>query len=89
MKHLKDLKTPTNQAANGLRLTGTLLMTVGAVALIADSANTHAGLDFYKQAKLHLVVVGAVVGSIGEGLWKMLIRNSDVTKRQFYFQDEE
>ncbi len=89
MKHLQGLKTSFNQVANGLRLIGMILMTAGAIGLVADSANIENGFDFYKQAMLHVVVAGVILGSVGEGLWKMLLRHSDVTKRQFYFYDEK
>lgn len=65
-----------------------IFMTAGAVGLVADSANTQDGWDFYKQAMLHLVVAGSILGFTGESLWKILLRNSDVTKRQFYFHDD-
>ncbi len=89
MKHLEDLATPINKFANSMQLVGAFLLTIAAVGLVADSANTEDGWDFFKSAMLHLAFAGLILGFIGNFLWKILLKNSDVTKRQFYFRDEE
>ena len=88
MKHLKDLETPVNKFANTTKLIGVFLMLSGAIGLISYSAGKPGTWDFFKSTMLHLTVVGAICTFLGERLWKILIKNSDVTKRQFYFYDE-
>lgn len=89
MKHLQDLATPINVFANSLRLIGLILLVVGGVALISYSSGKPKVWDVFTGVMLHMAVAGAIIASIGEALWKTLLRNSDVTKRKFYFYDEK
>lgn len=89
MKHLKDLKTPVNKFSNTLRLAGIFLLVVAGVGFISYRSDTGNFWDIYTLFLVTLSVAGTVMAFIGEALWNILRTNSDVTKRQFYFYDEE
>lgn len=89
MKHLQDLTTPVNKFANTIKLIGIFMMLGGGIALISYSSGQVEVWDLFRGTMLHLSIAGAICTFLGEMLWKILIKNSDVTKRQFYFYDEE
>jgi len=89
MKHLKDPKTPINKFANSLRVTGIVLLVVTSVGFISYRSETGHFWDVYTLFLLHLGVAGAILAFIGEALWKILLTNSDVSRRRFYFYGEE
>jgi hypothetical protein len=89
MKHLQDLATPVNKFANTTKLIGIFMMLGGGIALISYSSGQVEVWDLFRGTMLHLAIAGAICTFLGEMLWKILIKNSDVTKRQFYFYDEE
>lgn len=89
MKHLQNLATPVNKFANTVKLAGLFMMLGGGVAIISYSSGKTEIWDFFTGIMLHLVVAGGVCTFIGETLWKILLKNSDITKREFYFYDEE
>jgi hypothetical protein len=89
MKHLKDPNTPINKFANTLRLMGILLLVVSSIGFMAYRSETGNFWDVYTLFLLHLAVAGSILAFIGETLWKILIKNSEVSRRKFYFYDEE
>ncbi|UWR23459.1 hypothetical protein [Sulfitobacter sp. S190] len=89
MKHLKDPKTPVNKFANSLRVMGIVLLVVTSVGFISYRSETGNFWDVYTLFLLHLGVAGAILAIIGEALWKILLTNSDVSCRKFYFYGEE
>ena len=89
MKHLKDPKTPINKFANSLRLMGIMLLVVSSIGFISYRSETGNFWDIYTLFLLHLAVAGIILAFIGETLWKILIKNSDVSRRKFYFYDEK
>lgn len=89
MKHLQDLATPVNKFANTTKLIGIFMMLCGGIALISYSSGQVEAWDLFRSTMLHVTVAGAICTFLGERLWKILIKNSAVTKRQFYFYDEE
>lgn len=89
MKHLKDPKTPINKFANTLRLMGILLLVASSIGFISYRSETDNFWDVYTLFLLHLSAAGVILAIIGETLWKILITNSDVSQRKFYFHDEE
>ena len=89
MKHLQDLKTPVNKFANTTRLIGLLLLVISTVGLVSYRSETEGLWDINNIFLAALFIIGAVATVIGELLWKMVLKNSDVTHRKFYFYDEE
>lgn len=89
MKHLKDPKTPINKFANSLRVMGIFLLVIASVGFISYRSETGNFWDIYTLFLLHLGVAGGILASIGEALWKILLKNSDVSRRKFYFYGEE
>lgn len=89
MKHLNDPKTPVNKFANTLRLMGIVLLVASSIGFISYRSETGNFWDIYTLFLLHLAVAGGIFAFIGETLWKILITNSDVSRRKFYFYDEE
>ena len=89
MKHLKDPKTPINKFANSLRLMGILLLVASSIGFISYRSESGNFWDIYTLFLLHLAVAGCILAFVGETLWKILITNSDVPRRKFYFYDEE
>lgn len=85
MKHLQDLAPPVNKFANTTSLIGLFLMLGGTIGLLSYSAAKIEIWDFFKSTMLHIAIAGAICTFLGEMLWKILIKNSDITKRQFYF----
>ncbi|MEP5728568.1 MAG: hypothetical protein ABJL67_04250 [Sulfitobacter sp.] len=89
MKHLKDPNTPINKFANSLRLMGILLLVASSIVFISYRSDTGNFWDIYTLFLLHLAVAGGILAFVGETLWKILITNSDVSRRKFYFYDEK
>lgn len=89
MKHLKDYKRPINKFANTLRLMGILLPVASTSGFILYRSETGNFWDLYTLFLLQLAVAGAIFAFLGVQLWKILIRNSDVSCRKFYFYYEE
>lgn len=89
MKHLQDLKTPVNKFANTTRLIGLLFLVISTVGLVSYRSETERFWDINNIFLAALLIIGAVTTVIGELLWKMVLKNSDVTHRKFYFYDEE
>ena len=89
MKHLKDPKTPINKVANSLRLMGILLLVARSIGFISYRSESGNFWDIYTQFLLHLAVAGCILAFVGETLWKILVKNSDVSHRKFYFYDED
>lgn len=89
MKHLQDLTTPVNKFANTTKLIGIFMMLGGGIGLISYSSGQVEVWDLFRGTMLHLAIAGTICNFLGEMLWKILIKNSDVTKCQFYFYDEE
>jgi len=89
MKHLKDPKTPINKFANSLRVMGIFLLVIACVGFISYRSETGNFWDIYTLFLLHLGVAGTILAFIGETLWKILLTNSDVSRRKFYFYGEE
>ena len=89
MKHLKDPKTPIKKFANSLRLMGILLLVASSIGFISYRSEPGNFWDIYILFLLHLGVAGCILAFVGETLWKILIKNSDVSHRKFYFSDEE
>tara|TARA_R110000850_G_C9847730_1_gene454955 strand:+ start:430 stop:720 length:291 start_codon:yes stop_codon:yes gene_type:complete len=89
MKHLKDPKTPINKFANSLRLMGILLLVASSIGFISYRSESGNFWDIYTLFLLHLAVAGCILAFVGETLWKILIKNSDVSRRKIYFHDEE
>lgn len=89
MKHQKDPKTPINKFANSLRLMGILLLVASSIGFISYRSDSGNFWDIYTLFLLHLAVAGCILAFIGETLWKILIKNSDVSRHKIYFYDEE
>jgi len=89
MKHLRDPSTPINKFANSLRLMGIVLLVVSSIGFISYRSETGHFWDIYTLFLLHLGVAGGIFTFIGEALWKILLTNSDVSQRKFYFYGEE
>ena len=89
MKHLKDPNTPINKFANSLRVMGIVLLVVTSVGFISYRSESGNFWDIYTLVLLHLGVARAILAFIGEALWKILLTNSDVSRRKFYFYGEE
>lgn len=89
MKHLKDPQTPINKFANSLRLMGILLLVASSIGFISYRSETANFWDIYTLFLLHLAVAGGILAFVGETLWKILLANSDVSRRKFYFYDEK
>lgn len=89
MKHLKDPNTPINKFANSLRVMGIVLLVVTSVGFISYRSESGNFWDIYTLFLLHLGVARAILAFIGEALWKILLTNSDVSRRKFYFYGEE
>ena len=89
MKHLNDPKTPINRFANSLRLMGILLLVASSIGFISYRSESGNFWDIYTLFLLHLGVAGCILAFVDETLWKILTQNSDVSRRKFYFYDEE
>lgn len=89
MKHLKDPITPVNKFANTVRLIGIIFMLIAGVCYISYQTNIGDFWDFFRISLVVLCLIGATMTLLGDLLWKILLKHSDVTKRQFFFYDEE
>ena len=89
MKHLKDPITPINKFANTVRLLGIVLMLVAAVCFTSYQPSTDNFWDSFRVILVMLGLVGLTKTVVGDVLWRLLLKHSDVTHRRFYFYDEE
>lgn len=88
MKHLQGLDAPANKFANTLRLAGIYLITVAGVGFISYRPDTANLFDIYTLLLAAIFLVGGVFAFIGETLWKMVLKYTDVTVRRFYDNDD-
>lgn len=68
---------------------GIVLLVVTSVGFISYRSESGNFWDIYTLFLLHLGVARAILAFIGEALWKILLTNSDVSRRKFYFYGEE
>lgn len=68
---------------------GILLLVTTNIGFIPYRSETDNFWDIYMLFLLHLAVAGGILAFVGETLWKIFITNSDVSRRKFYFYDEE
>ena len=68
---------------------GILLLVASSIGFISYRSETGNFWDVYTLFLLHLAVSGTILAFVGEALWKILITNSDISCRKFYFYDED
>lgn len=89
MKHLKDLKTPLNKAINSVRLLSILVLIVSLTGLVPYTPEGEQYWGIYTLALSGLATSSLSAILVCELFWKIMLKNSDVTHRKFYFYDEE
>lgn len=85
MKQLKDYITQINTFADTLRLMGILLLVASSTGFISCPSEKGNFWHLYTLFLLQLAVAVAILALIGGTLWKIIIKNSDVLCRIFYF----